>query len=199
MGEKMDKLPSWARKVLVAASIVAPLSAASVTGFKACYEIKAASKLANQAKVKAVETQAKAADGYETVGPAITELQNVLNTAQEWAATTDEDLDHYGVRLSRCEDYMEALSRRRGFPKIPELDDGHEEGPWYETPVASMVLPALPSGEPAKRPKEIIKAMRPIPNSLKEASVYQEQRVKENCAPDDPLCAREAFKNSLFD
>jgi hypothetical protein len=199
MGEKINKLPAWARKVLVVASIVAPVSAACVTGVKGCIEIRSARDVANQAKANAAETQEKADDGYETVGPAITELQNVLNGAQEWAATTDQDLDEYDDRLARCEGYMEALSKRRGFPKMPELEDEYDEGPWYETPVVSMVLPALTSGDPAKRPKKVIKAMRPIPASLKGASDYQQQRVKEHCAPDDPLCGREAFKNELFD
>jgi hypothetical protein len=129
ISEKAAKLPSWARKVLVVASIVAPISGASVTGFKACYEIKAAKKAANQAKVNAAETQEKADDGYDTFGPAITELQTVLNIAQEWAADTDVDMDDYANRLHRCEDYMEALSRRRGFPDMPEIEHEHDEDP----------------------------------------------------------------------
>jgi len=188
ISEKAAKLPSWARKLLVVASIVAPISGASVTGFKACYEIKAAKKVADQAKAEAAKTQVEADDGYETMSPAIAELQQILNGAQEWAATTDKDMDHYGDRLSRCESYMEKLSKRRGFPEMPELEEEFDEGPWYETPVASMVLPALPSGEPARRPDNVIKAMRPIPTSLKGASDYQQQRVKDHCAPDDPLC-----------
>jgi hypothetical protein len=199
MPDDKKRMPKWARRVLLVASIVAPISGASVTGFKACYEIKAAKKVANQAKVEAAETQEKADDGYDTFGPAITELQNVLNTAQEWAATTDEDLDNYGDRLERCEGYMEKLSRRRGFPKMPELEDEYDEGPWYETPVVSMVVPAMPSGDPAKRPKKIIKAMRTIPDSLEGASDYQQQRAKEHCAPDDPLCGAEAFKKALLE
>lgn len=188
MPDEKKRMPKWARRVLLVASIVAPISGASVTGFKACYEIKAAKKMADKARVESAETQEKADDGYDTIGPAITELQNVLNTAQEWAATTDEDLDHYADRLERCEVYMERLSRRRGFPEMPELEDEYDEGPWYKNPVALSILPALPSGRPAKKPKKVIKAMRPIPESLQMASDYQEQRTKEHCAPDDPLC-----------
>jgi hypothetical protein len=188
ISEKAAKLPSWARKILVVASIVAPISGASVTGFKACYEIKAAKKVADQAKVNAAAIQVKADDGYDTLGPAVAEIQKVLNVAMEWSADTDADLDHYGDRLARCEGYMEKLSRRRGFPKLEELEgDTYEEGPWYDTPIASM-MPGLPSGTKPKRPAKAIKALRPIPESLNKASDYQQQRVKEHCAPDDPLC-----------
>lgn len=192
MGEKINKLPGWARKVLVAASVVAPVTAASVTGVKGCLEIRAARDVANQAKANATETQKKADDGYDTFGPAITELQTVLNTAQEWAAQTDVDMDDYADRLERCEVYMEKLARRRGFPKMPELEEEYDEGPWYDSPIAS-VMPGLPSGERPKKPGKVIKALRPIPESLNEASDYQQQRIKEHCAPDDPLCAGELF------
>lgn len=192
ISETAAKLPPWARKLLVAASIVAPISGASVTGFKACYEIKAAKKAADQAKVEATETQKKADDGYDTIGPAVTELQKVLNLAMEWSAQTDIDIDHQADRLDRCEQYMELLSRRRGFPKMPELEEEFDEGPWYESPVASM-MPALPSGDPVKRVKATVKAQRPIPTSLNKASEYQQQRIKEHCAPDDPLCAASKF------
>lgn len=191
MGEKMDKLPAWARKVLVVVAIVGPVCGATATVWKTISEIKSARAVANQAKVKATKTQVKADDGYKTVGPAIKELQTVLNVAQEWAAQTDVDLDDYGDRLARCEDYMEKLSRRRGFPELPELEEeGDEEGPWYETPIAS-VMPALPTSAKPKKP-EVVKAMRPIPDSLNKASSYQQQRVKEHCAPDDPMCGAAA-------
>ena len=195
MGERLQKLPKWARTVLVIASIVAPVSGASVTGFKACMEIRSAKKAAVDAEDKAVETTKQAEAGYDTISPAIEELQSVLNSAQEWAAVTDQDLDEYGDRLERCEDYMMKLSRRRGFPKMPELEEEYDEGPWYENPVAASVLPALPTGERPPRPaKPVAKALRPIPKSLGKAADYQQQRIKEHCAPDDPLCGADAIK-----
>ena len=188
ISEKAAKLPSWARKVLVVASIVAPISGASVTGFKACYEIRAAKRVASEAKVESAKTKVKSDDGYDTLGPAVAELQKVLNVAMQWSADTDADLDNYNDRLVRCEEYMERLSNRRGFPDLPELGDNEDEGPWYETPLASAVLPALPAGQNHRKPAEAVKALRPVPTSLNKASDYQQQRVKDKCAPDDPLC-----------
>lgn len=167
ISEKAAKLPSWARKILVAASIVAPISAASVTGVKGCYEIRAAKK-------SAVEADQKSEASYETLAPAVAELQDMSDEEQAWAHEMSDYTQGLENRIIRLEAYIEILSDRTNMPDpIPEVD------------VAARAPASVLSLQP---PQQQRKTVRPIPENLTKAKAYQQQRVDSRCAPDDPLC-----------
>jgi len=145
------------------------------------------------------EVNAKAEAGYETLAPAIQELQEAMDGAEDWAedvsdelevlVTHDEDTER---RLSRCESFIETLAERRGMPDLPEIE--YPDGPktWPEDPVADMANGTLhPDFVPksqARFEKTAKKISRPVPQSINQAQDYQQKRDKEKCSPGDPLC-----------
>jgi septal ring factor EnvC (AmiA/AmiB activator) len=180
--KKWLRMPSWARKILIVAAIAGPVGTAVTTSVSTYYKVKAAKK-------EAAEAKEKTTSGYDTLAPAVEELQEILNEAQEWAEETDVELrdieaddDDFERRIIRLETYIEILSQRRNSPRLPDRVRRWET----EEPMASM-MPGLPTsdGPPIRKAK---KSARPIPRNIDQAHDYQQQRIEMDCPPDDPLC-----------
>ena len=192
MGEMMKKLPPWARHLLVVVAVAGPVGGAIANSIKTYYEVK-------DAKRHAGEAHEMADDGYDTLAPALLELQETMDDAELWAEETSDEIDllvsnneDTELRLIRCEEFMQDISGRRGMPRLPELV--YPDGPktWPEDPVAAVtngtLHPHFLATIDAKKEKVAKKHARPVPQSLEKAQDYQQQREEMECPPDDPLC-----------
>lgn len=129
---------------------------------------------------KAGNANRKTEASYETLAPAIQELQGLLDEAMEWSEDLADEVTRlennvveYEERIARLEIYIEDLpSRRVPLPPMPMIS-------------ASKLVLFDDS------PDKTRKSARHIPDSLDEAQVYQEQRVQLACPQDDPLCGQE--------
>jgi len=171
MGERLQKLPLWARRLLIVISIAGPSAGAVATVVGTYFDLKA----------RAAEASKKSEVGYETLAPAVAELQELLEDSQK--------------RIVRLEAYIDIMTKM-GSPMAlvgPDSDgDGilePDENPEHNDVVAdarpsepAAFLPAIPDEPPAK------KAKRPVPQELDKAQMYQQQRVEMQCQKDDPLC-----------
>lgn len=160
-------LPGWAKKLLIILSIVGPLTGAVITTTEAYYSVKAKAKEAN------VKTKAS----YETLAPAVKELQDLLSKALDASDAADREIvalkadrDEKEKRILRLEAYVDILGRQNNLPDAP---------------------PAVP---PAPKPVTVAKVrkvrppIRPVPKDVGGAAAYQSNRIDLNCAPDNPLC-----------
>jgi hypothetical protein len=163
--KQKKKLPKWARHLLVVVSIVGPLTGACVTVANSIIDVKA----------KAREADGKTKASYETLAPAVKELQDLLSKTQDIVASDDKDIaalkaerDDQEKRIMRLEAYIQVLSERHNLPRPPDL------GPVVvRTNIKVRKLPP-----PA----------RPIPKDVDTALVYQDKRVDMKCAATDPIC-----------
>ena len=151
--------------MLIAVAIGGPMCGAIATTVKTYYEVKSAKK-------SAVDADKNSEASYETLAPAVQELQAISEEEQEWANEMSEYAESLEDRIVRLEAYVEIISNQRNMPApVPMVS-------------ASKREPASTSD----MPPDIRKAARPIPQSLDKAKAYQQQRVKEKCPPGDPLC-----------
>jgi hypothetical protein len=171
MGERLQRLPKWARRLLLAVSIVGPVAGAVATIASTYYDVKDRAREANR----------KSEAGYETLAPAVKELQTILKEGQQWADDTDEEIRalekqaaDYNQRIIRLEAYIDILSRRRNLPEAPPKPK--------PAPTHTAALPFHKAKKKAKKPA------RPIPKDVNKAQTYQQQRVQLKCPPGDPLC-----------
>ena len=158
-------LPKWAKRLLLAISIVGPLTGAVVTATDAYYNVKS--------KANTAKAQTKAS--YETLAPAIKELQDLLTKTQELAEAQERALVELRAakldsekRILRLEAYVDIIGRNRSLPSPPP------EVKSVEQPAATNVVKAKPE--------------RPIPVNIGIAKQYQDVRAKLKCSANDPSC-----------
>ena len=169
MLEDKKRLPLWARRALLAVAIVGPGCGAIATIAKTYYEVKSAKK-------SAAEADKNSEASYETLAPAVAELQEMSDEEQEWAHEMSDYTQDLENRIIRLEAYIDILSDRRNMPDpIPE---------------AAARAPASVASTQPSQPQER-KTARPVPDSLTKAKAYQQQRQAKQCPPDDPLCGLE--------
>ncbi len=163
--------------MLVIAAIVGPVAGAVSTVVLTYVDVKA----------KARDTNQKTEAGYNTLAPALKELQEIIADGQEWANDTDEELrmlerdrDDQEKRIIRLEAYIEILGATRNLPDAPPLPAGGY------SPMPDENFTTGYYDEPP-RPKTR-KPERPIPANVGRAKDYQQQRMQEMCPPSDPLC-----------
>ncbi|TFH43850.1 MAG: hypothetical protein E4H01_11555 [Lysobacterales bacterium] len=170
--EKAERrhLPQWAKKVLLVISIVGPLTGAAVTIVSGYYDINA--------KAKSAKAQTKAS--YETLAPAVKELQDLLSRAidadeidEREISTLKADRDAQEKRILRLEAYVDILSNQRNLPNAPP-------------PVAAETR------QPVARVRKIKPPERPIPVDVGGANQYQKARAELKCLPGDPVCDSKA-------
>ena len=125
--------------------------------------------------------------GYETLSPAVEDLQEDAKRFSDWAesrATADSKQDETIARLKKENWKLEqrifqielALQSRR-----IRVDSPSDSDLSFPEPVATVEAAPPPKVSPA----------RPIPKSLGKARDYQQQREKMKCASNDPLCGFE--------
>jgi hypothetical protein len=110
------KLPRWARNLLLIITFVGPLTGAAVTLTSAYYDIRS--------KAKDAKAQTKAS--YETLAPAVKELQELLTKTQDFVDAQDKEItllkanrDDNEKRILRLEAYVDILSRKPNLPDAP--------------------------------------------------------------------------------
>jgi hypothetical protein len=164
-------LPKWAKTALIAISIIGPLTGAVVTATEAYYSVKA------KAKDATVKTKAS----YETLAPAVKELQDLLSKALDASDAADREIvalkadrDEKEKRILRLEAYVDILGRQQNLPDAPPA-----------------VLPA-PKPVTVARVRKFKPPTKPIPVDVGAANQYQQKRVDLMCAPNDPLCDTKA-------
>ena len=125
---------------------------------------------------------------YETLAPIVAETQKLLYEGLPGLGSKVQDLSQAGVRLkdrlaaleqrvTRCETYIEVMSRGRYKPTRVPLE-----------PVAAESLMSSTSDTPDVVEQVVQKLQRPVPKSLRKAKAYQKKREKLECSSDDPLC-----------
>lgn len=140
-----------------------------------------------EVKPQVDEAKAGAESSIEGIIPAIVEMQDILNSNNEWAGEINVDLDgvmdsHVDIdrRLVRCEAYMDILSQRGNLPALPEPVE--EDDP-------ELVSSMFPMADPEPRRVQVQqKAQYHIPENFKNAKAAGKARHKAKCSPDDPLC-----------
>lgn len=160
-------LPGWAKKLLIAISIVGPLTGAVITITEAYYSVKAKAKEAN------VKTKAS----YETLAPAVKELQDLLSKALDVSDAADREIaslkadrDEKEKRILRLEAYIDILGRQQSLPDAPPA------------------VAVAPKPVAVARVRKLKSPTKPIPVDVGAANQYQQKRVDLKCAPNDPLC-----------
>lgn len=108
--DEKKHMPPWVKRLLIIVSIVGPLTGAMVTTISAYYDVKA----------KAGDANKKTEASYETLAPAVKELQTLLIKTQDVADESRKEIvllkadrDEKEKRILRLEAYVDILSRRR--------------------------------------------------------------------------------------
>jgi len=164
---KKLKLPRWAKRLLVVLSVVGPLSGAVVAVVSAIYDIR----------TKAAEAKTQTKASYDTLAPAVKELQDLLAKTQDVADAQDKEisqlkaaLDEHEKRVIRLETYVEILGRGRNLPHVS----------------------TEPSPTPTPRVTHRLKAAKPVPVDVDTATQYQDIKSQLRCSPNDPTCDTKA-------
>lgn len=139
---------------------------------------------------------------YETLAPVVSDLQDDLKTGmsvvgdlatrakvlEDARSLTTARVDALSQRLTRCETYIEVMSRGRFKPAEEPIE------PVYDGVTEPMVsVESDEDGtsdlEPPDAVQQIIRRPeRPVPKSLVGAKKYQKQRESLSCSDNDPLC-----------
>jgi len=167
MGERIDKLPHWLQTTLKVLKIVGPVCGAISVIAVTYYDIRD----------RASQAERKSEAGYETLAPAVAQLQELLRESED--------------RILVLETYLEAMrDEGRYLASVePEDEDEGEEGA-DEQPSAKperMTASAMPR-PPEPKAKSSENKLRPVPQKLDKAQMYQQQRVEMHCPENDPLC-----------
>jgi len=158
-------MPLWTKRLLLVISIVGPLAGAAVTLTTAYFDIRA--------KANTAKAQTKAS--YETLAPAVKELQVLLVKTQDVVFSQEKEIaelraakDDEEKRIVRLEAYVDILGQNRNLPAPPpEVQEKPE-------PVTVKVR----RDKPAKL----------VPSDVGIARQYQDVRAKLNCSASDPTC-----------
>lgn len=160
---KKLKLPRWAKRLLVVLSIIGPLSGAVVSLVSAIFDIR----------TKATEAKTQTKAGYETLAPAVKELQDLLAKSQDAIDAQEKEisqlkemLNAQDRRVIRLETYVEILGRGRNLPSRTA-----EPPPLQSSPRIHKVKP-----------------IRPVPSDINTAEHFQDAKVILKCSPGDPTC-----------
>lgn len=134
-------LPSWAKKLLVVVSIVGPLTGATVTIVDAFYDVRS----------KARDATSKTKASYDTLAPAVKELQELLSKTQDVVdaqaaelASLKSDRDEKEKRIIRLEAYIELLGRRPSLPSAPPEVKPDPKPPVVVSKVRKLKPPEAP-------------------------------------------------------
>lgn len=159
----MPDRPSPTRRILAWAGIVAPV----------CGAITVAVTMVIDIRTRLAENTTKTEASYETLAPAITELQGIVDDLNN---DMDEKLEYcvdLERRLIRVETYVELIG---SSSRLPDPDDMEVE--------AADVPPPPPRAN-ARR------TQRAVPDELNRAADFQQKRQELRCDPGDPLCGLE--------
>jgi negative regulator of sigma E activity len=141
------KLAKWTTIVTTVASCVAGVVVLTV---QTCGEIRDTRAKANKSEMQAVT-------GYETLQPAVKELQALAADASKWSNSVDENIDdlHESVRecemqLAKHEAYFDMLKTRyAALRREPEISSEDYEHPLEPTrPVPKYNAPRLDTPPP---------------------------------------------------
>ena len=163
-------------------AVVGPLCGALAVMTSTFFDIRATAKAANT----------KTTVSYETLAPAIQEVQDILADTQRRVTETAHSLEklqdtrsQLEQRIVRLEVYMELLGRRQNLPAPPPEVAASKPDPEPAPDHASGVVSL--TGESDVKEK-VRKPERTIPKSIGAAQTYQSKRAKLSCKPEDPLC-----------
>ena len=185
--EKLQRLPSWAKKLLVIAGIVGPICGAITTVTVTILDIRS--------KARAADRKTEA--GYETLSPAVNELKEIQDKGVAWANEAAEDIKKLKAvvieqekRIIRLETYIEVLSQQRRLPRPPPKPRPTVMAAGIKKPTALKDFDedgVDDSDEPENDYLEQ-KSKRVVPRGIDDAQRFQKIRNKERCDPGDPLC-----------
>jgi hypothetical protein len=183
MGEKLQRLPPWAKKLLLVLSIVGPACGAITTVTVTIMDIRA--------KARSLDQKTEAS--YETLAPAVNELKEIQNKAVVWAQETDEGIKKLRrkvidqeKRIIRLETYIEILSKERRLPEPPPKPT--------PTVAAGVTKVMVEDDAPEAKPGYLEqKSQRVVPSDIAGAKKLKKVRDKEGCPPSDPLCGTGAL------
>lgn len=171
MTDEKKHMPRWAKRLLLIVSIVGPLCGATVTIVSSIIDIRS----------KARDASAKTKASYETLAPAVKELQDLLSDTQDIVEADEREIaelksvrDAQERRLIRLEAYVDLLGRRGNLPAPPP----EVEAP-VKIPVTSSKIKKL---KPAK----------PVLSDVRGAYQYQQVKADLGCGPEDPICEDKA-------
>ena len=117
------------------------------------------------------ENQEFLRDGIKMLGTRVHEIRQSRSKLKDRLITLEQ-------RMTRCETYIEVMSRGRYRPAREPLEASTDE-----------VLMSTKAEEPPEVVQQVTqKPQRPVPKSLRKAKDYQKKREKLECSADDPLC-----------
>lgn len=154
-----ERLPKT-KRILAWIGIVGPL----------CGAITIAATMVADIRSKLADTTSRTEASYETLAPAVNELQNIVDEFIDEATEEHEHCADLERRLIRVEAYVELVSSRSRFPNPEEVE------------LEAGTSPPPPARAKSRRPQ------RAVPEQLDRAADYQQKRQKLNCDPKDPLC-----------
>ncbi len=142
---------STKRWTTIIMTVAGTLSGLAVLSVETCGAIRRAQREADQ-------VERKAENGYETLAPAVTELQGLVVSMSTWATEVDEEREQLRQRvrdleleLARHTGYFDVLKQRnRRLEAVPE-------------PVMAMDKPKVQTKLGIKRPT------KPVPDTLNQA------------------------------
>ena len=164
-------LPPRAKKILTWLAIVGPVCAAVGTMATTAIDVRA----------RAREAKIRSTVGYNTLAPAVQELQGLSEEAQAWVDSAHRrivSLEEHNAdlekRLIRLEGYIEALGKRRNLPAPPAMDKAGK-----------------PSRPPVANSPRMKSPTRLIPEDIQKAQTFQKQRDRLDCDREDSLCGQQ--------
>ncbi|MFQ5352339.1 MAG: hypothetical protein ACE5D3_04615 [Candidatus Binatia bacterium] len=166
------KKPAWLKRAVLIIGTVGPLAGAVATVATEIIDVR------DHARKASTEAEA----GYETLAPAVDEIQTILANGKDWSEYANDAIDSLEQRvfeqerrIIRLEAYIDILSKQRNMPDPPDIDD-------------RSFAKASSATVDAQRPKPALPPKRPVPRDISKAKTYQQQRTKLRCTADDPLC-----------
>lgn len=114
--DEKKSMPLWVKRTLIIVSIVGPLTGAIVTITTGYYDIKS----------KARDASKKTEASYDTLAPAMKELQDLLIKTQDAVDAQDKEITLLKAdridkekRILRLEAYIDILGRKPNLPDAP--------------------------------------------------------------------------------
>lgn len=188
----MKDLPPWGKRAVSYVKVISLVFAALFAILAGALDLYA----------KYDDIKKKTESSYETLAPAVQELQKLfsehVSNNEKWAdgvdgelgelAETSAECEPLNVRLQTLEQTVERLTTRHRGVSVSPVDEGAEEdadASVEEAPAAAMPAPELASPQPAQKPA------RYVPDKIEQARDYQKKRQEKQCSPNDPLCGLE--------